>query len=335
MKVVLAYDEPLSPEAAGHLPEDFGAEYDSARTIEALLESIRACGYEAVGLALSEDFPQQIRRLEPGLVFNIAEGIRGPTRESVVPAWLDHLGIPYTGSDGLTLAVSLDKALTKTLVSGAGLRTPAFRRVRCMADLGTVDLEFPLFVKPNAEGSSMGVRPSSLVETEEQLKGQAAWILQMYREDCLVEEFAPGREFCVGILGNDEAEVFPIVEICSGGNFYPYEKKHGHQRELICPARITPNLAEEMCRAGRQVFKLLGCRDLARVDFKLDNDGRPTFLEINPLPGLSPHYGIFVYQAQGLSHEELIGRIIDSALVRTRDRKEREELEVRVSKQAG
>jgi D-alanine-D-alanine ligase len=336
MKVALIYDEPLGPESAGKpRPEDMGAEYESKHTIEALLQAIRACGHKAVGISLSEDFPRRIRRLKPDLVFNIAEGVRGPARESIVPAWLDHLGIPYTGSDGLALAVSLDKALTKTLASASGLRTPAFARVRCLEDLDNLELKFPLFVKPNAEGSSMGIRSTSRVETRDQLQGRVAWILESYEQDCLVEEFAPGREFCLGIIGNEKPRLLPVVEIHSQRNFYPYEEKHDHQRELICPAEITENLAGELCRMGLKIFITLACRDLARVDFKLDDDGRPTFLEINPLPGLSPDYGILPYQAAaaGLSHQELIGKIIDSARQRKPNYQDRHPLQMRISEQ--
>ena len=130
MKVILVYDESISLETAGSLPEDIGAEYESNRTIGAMLQAIRACGHEAAGLILAGDFAEQIRRMEPDLVFNIAEGVRGPARESIVPAWLDHLGIPYTGSDGLTLAVSLDKALTKTLVSAVSAGGGESRMIR-------------------------------------------------------------------------------------------------------------------------------------------------------------------------------------------------------------
>jgi len=336
MKVVLVYDEPLGPESAGEpLPEDIGAEYESNRTIEVLLQAIRACGHKAVGINLTEDFPGQIRRLKPDLVFNIAEGVRGPARESIVPAWLDHLGIPYTGSDGLSLAMSLDKALTKTLASAGGLRTPAFKKVHRIEDLNNLDLKCPLFVKPNAEGSSMGIRSTSRVETRDQLQRRVAWILETYEQDCLVEEFAPGREFCVGIIGNEKPRILPIVEIRSHRNFYPYEEKHDHQRELICPAEIPENLAEELRWMGLKIFTILACRDLARVDFKLDDAGRPNFLEINPLPGLSPYYSIFPYQAAvaGLSYQQLIGQIIDWARQRRPNYQNRPPLQIRMAEQ--
>ena len=319
MKVVLVYDTPEGHAAAGPVPADFGAEYEDARTIESLLRSIRACGHEAEGLVFDVQFPERIRRLGPDMVFNIAEGVRGRARESLVPGWLEHLGIPYTGSDGLTLALSLDKAVTKALAGAAGIRTPAFRRVRRMADLNGLDLAFPLFVKPNGEGSSMGIRRASRTDTPEQIEEQVAWVLAAYG-DCLVEAFAPGPEYCVGILGDDE-RLLSIVQVQSPDAFYHYEDKSRHRKELICPAEVSDALADEMNAIGLRVFRALGCRDLARVDLKLDAQGRPMFLEINPLPGLSPYYSLFTRQAEvaGLSHEQLIGAILDSAWRRTRD----------------
>ena len=324
MKIALVYDEAPDTACPDGVPEDFGAEYEDAPTIEAMLEAIRANCHDAVPLALGEDFPARVRELAPDMAFNIAEGVRGPTRESIVPAWLDQLGVPYTGPDGLTLAMSLDKALTKTLAAAAGVRTPPFRRVSHLDDLAGCDLEFPLFVKPNSEGSSMGVRRSSLVNTRQDLKSQVAWVLETYREDCLVEEFAPGREFCVAMLGNGEPEVLPIVEVRSPGSFYSYEDKSEHHKELVCPAQLEQGAAEEMREMAREILRALRCRDLARADFKVDVAGRPSFLEINPLPGLSPYYGIFPRQAlaAGYAYTELIGRLIDLATERTMCNKE-------------
>ena len=324
MKIALVHDEAPDTAWPNSVPEDFGAEYEDAPTIEAMLEAIRANCHHAVPLAMGEDFPARVRELGPEMVLNIAEGVRGPTRESIVPAWLDHLGVPYTGPDGLTLAMSLDKALTKTLAAAADVRTPAFRRVSRLDDLAGLGLEFPLFVKPNGEGSSMGVRRTSLVNTPQELRRQVAWVLETYREDCLVEEFAPGREFCVALLGNGEPEVLPIVEVRSPGAFYSYEDKAKHRKELLCPAQVEQEAAEEMRDMALEVFRALRCRDLARADFKVDAAGRPSFLEINPLPGLSPHYGIFPRQtlAAGYSYAELIGRLIDLAAERTMCNKE-------------
>jgi len=325
VKVALVHDGSEAQECLGDLPEDFGAEYDEDATIRALLEAIGACGYDAVGVALAADFPQRIARIEPQMVFNIAEGIRGRCRESIVPAWLDHVSIPYTGSDGLTLAISLDKALTKALMVDRGVRTPLFRRVASEAELRGVELEFPLFVKPNGEGSSMGIRRSSLVRSQEELERQANWVLRTYRQDCLVESFAPGREFCVGVLGNEELELLPIAEVRCPDSFYSYEHKLQHEKQLICPAQIGQGLEREMLEMAEIAYRTLGCRDFARVDLKLDAKGLPTFLEINPLPGLSPSYSIFTHQARagGRTYEKLIGRIVELAFERAENRRER------------
>ncbi len=322
--VALAYDEVPDPGLAASLPEDCGAEFEDPQTIQALLRAIRACGHDTVEVPLGIDFPQRIRDIGPDLVFNIAEGLQGPARESIVPAWLDHLGIAYTGSDGLSLALSLDKVLTKTLVGARGVRTPAFRRIRSEGDLSEIDMPFPLFVKPNAEGSSMGIRHGSRVENSQTLAEQVRRILQTYK-NCLVESFAPGREFCVGILGNEQPQILPIAEVLTDGSFYSYEEKHAHRKELICPAAVPQELADEMRNMALTVFETLGCRDLSRVDFKLDASGQPTFLEINPLPGLSPYYGIFPRQAKaaGISYDNMIGRIIEIALRRSCSPQER------------
>ena len=319
LNVVLVYDDPAVSPRAGDLPEDFGAEYEDRRTIDALLAAIAAGGHDAAALALDCDFPQKITALGPDLVFNIAEGVRGSARESLVPAWLDQLDIPYTGSDGLAMAISLDKALTKTLAMSAGVCTPAFRRIRDEAELSDVDLPFPLFVKPNAEGSSMGIHRASLVETPRALARQVRHVLRAYREDCLVEAFAPGREFCMAILGNDPAQPLPIAEVRTEAAFYAYEDKSQHQKELLCPADVPADMAEQMQAMAVAVFEALRCRDLARVDFKLDETGQPAFLEINPLPGLSPFYSIFPHQASvaGIGYEGLIGRIVEAARQRT------------------
>ena len=247
------------------------------------------------------------------------QGIRGTGRESIVPAWLDHLGIPYTGSDPLTFAVTLDKAMAKTIARAHGIPTPAWRCVFDESELDGLRLTFPLFVKPNGEGSSMGIRRSSLVGDEGELRQRVRWVLQQYRQGCLVEEYMPGREFCVGILGNRELEILPIVEVRTSAGFYSYESKSVHDKELICPAQVPGRLADDMREMGRTSFREFRCRDLARLDVKLDAHGAPGFLEMNPLPGLSPYYSIFNVQARaaGIEFEELIRRIIANALERS------------------
>ena len=299
-------------------PADAGAEYEDERTIEALLGAIAAGGHEALGVVLGPDFGRDISAAKCDLVFNIAEGVQGSSRESLVPAMLEQMGIAYTGSDGLALAVSLDKGLTKRLARSEGIRTPDFRVVRTEAELADLDLEYPLFVKPNAEGSSMGIGAGSRVAGPAELAQRVAYVLAEYRQECLVEVYAPGREFCVGLLGNDPPEVLPIVEVQTETAFYTQAEKSQHHKELRCPADIGKETADEMREMARAIFGLLRCRDLARVDFRLDGEGRPTFLEINPLPGLSPYYSIYPRQAAeaGIGYEELIGRIVEAGIGR-------------------
>jgi len=328
IKIILVYDDigKFDQKSSGKV--DSTAEFESPETIEALLAAMRAVGHDATGLPLGIDFPQRIYELRPDLVFNIAEGIRGSGRESLVPAWLDHLDIPYTGSDALTLAVSLDKALTKTLVAAHGVRTPAFRCIAHQQDLAELELQFPVFVKPNAQGTSMGIRRSSCVTTPAELEHQVTWVLANYDGDCLIEEYAPGREFCVAILGNTDPQILPVAEVNSEADFLSWEDKnsdHGYRVDLICPARIPVKLIEEMKNMALHVFRITNCRNLARVDFRMDQEGCPTFMEINPLPGLSPSDSMFPIQAEaaGWRYEELIGHIIELAVDRTRCREER------------
>ncbi len=328
MRIVLVYDDIAKYDEKSSGMVDCAAEFESPETIEALLAAMRTVGHDVTGLPLEIDFPQRIHELRPDLVFNIGEGIRGRAREALVPAWLEHLGIPYTGSDALTLAVSLDKALTKTLVAAHGVRTPAFRSITHQQDLAGLDLDFPVFIKPNAQGTSMGIRRSSCVTTSAELEHQVTWVLENYDGDCLVEEYAPGREFCVAVLGNVNPQVLPVAEVNSEADFLSWEDKkpdHGYRVDLICPAHIPVKLTEEMRDVALHIFRVTDCCDLARVDFRMDKDGCPTFLEINPLPGLSPSSGMFTIQAEaaGWRYEELIGHIIELAVERTRCREER------------
>ena len=320
MKVALAHDPPVPDDPKEDVPEDYGAEYDDSETVRALMDSIRASGHDAADLLLTPDFPEQLTRCAPDLVFNIAEGRQGAGRESVVPSWLEFLDVPYTDSDALTMALTLDKDMSKTLARARDIPTPRWACLEDRREIEFLDLEFPLFVKPNAEGSSMGIRRNSLVKDRDELKDVAGLVIKNYQQGCLVEEFLPGREFCAGFVGNEEPEALPIVEVRTEEGFYPYEDKSRHRKRLECPADIPAKLADEITELGRRAYHAFRCRDFARVDLKLNAEGRPEFLEINPLPGLSPGFSIFPKQAEaaGMSHEKLIGRIIREARTRYR-----------------
>lgn len=308
------------PDATG-ICRDLEAEYQDQREVEAIQEAIRANGHDTVLLACDLDLASALQQSRIDLAFNIAEGWGGRGRESIAPALLEMLGIPYTGSDALTLGLSLDKALTKTIAQTQGVATPPFFKAAGVEDIRAEDLAFPLFVKPNSEGSSMGIGDASLAENEEQLRGAVSQILERYRGAALVEQFVPGREFAVGIVGNGaDLQVLPTLEIefPEGVKYYRFDRKVEHQRRLRCPAPISGDLAAEMDKMALTVYQALECRDFARVDFRIDAEGRPLFLEINPLPGLHPESSLFPQQAYpaGLTYEQLIGRIMAAAMAR-------------------
>jgi len=318
MRAVLIYDErrPDRP------PSWVEAEYESPETIEALLAAVREhCG-EAVGVPFGPALPERLKELRPALAFNIAEGREGPARESVVPAVLELLGIPYTGSDAVALGISLNKAMTKRLAAGAGVPTPPFRLCDSpgQAEAAASQLDFPVLVKPNFGGSSVGIGPESIVREPGRLPDAVASCLARFRQPCLVERYVEGVDVTVGLLGNVEIEVLPPGVVKTREGIYSARAKRRHDRRVLCPCELPPGAAERLQRLAVAVYRAIGARDLARVDFILDGGGEVHFLEINPLPGLSPYYGVMpvLARAAGYSHSDLIGKIIRLALERGR-----------------
>jgi D-alanine-D-alanine ligase len=303
------------------VPRDLEAEYQEDRELEAIQDAIQRNGFETVLLPCDLDLPGKLQECRVELAFNVAEGWGGRGRESFVPALLDMFGIPYTGSDAVTLGVSLDKALTKLIARSQGVATPSYATADSVDSSQTISLSFPLFVKPNAEGSSMGISEGALVEDHQQLRAAVERILERYGEPALIEQFMGGREFTVGLVGNGtDLKTLPVLEILlpEDVHYYPYERKAEHARTLQCPADIPETVAEEIRGMARVVYRAIECRDFARVDFRADDGGRPHFLEINPLPGLHPETSLFPQQAYalGLSYVELIGDILDAAISR-------------------
>ena len=307
--------------------EDADAEFEEQSTVDRIAKALRAGGHRVVKIPYRPGLLSRLQRLNVDIVFNIAEGWEGRCREAIVPAILESLGIPYTGSDPLTLAVCLDKAVTKAIVSASGIPTP-----RCFKVISTDQLKdpaidslgYPLFVKPAYEGSSKGVRTSSKVTDYQGLVDMVNWTTTVYGQPALIEEFLPGREFSVGVVGNQEITVFPIMEVRPIAETEPesfvycYNTKHNNLEQFLCPAPITHELADAIRDIAVRSYRALECRDLARVDVRLDSSGIPNFLEINPLPGLSP-VSLFpiTAMAAGLSFEELVERILETAATRT------------------
>ena len=317
------------------IARDEFAEWDSPATIAAVESALSHLG-KVIRLEANEDFPERLRQARPDIVFNIAEGFHGVNREAHVPAICEFYGIPYSGSDPFTLTLCLDKAKAKETLAFHGIPTPKFLLVEKLADLYRVaeKLTLPLFVKPVHEGSSKGITDSNLCRNRDQLFRQTEFLLENYRQPVLVEEFLPGKEFTCAVLGNgDETTVLPLVAM----NFeslpegalpiYSFDAKFVWDRPenpldiFQCPARITEELRASIERVTLDAFRVLGCRDWARIDVRLDANGRPNILEVNPLPGILPDPADNsclpkAARAAGIGYEELIQNCLKYAAAR-------------------
>ena len=300
---------------------DAQAEYDSMDTVLAIASAIRSHGHQTVLLEADQTLPNRLLAEKPDLVFNIAEGYGGRGREAQVPALLNLFEIPFTGSDATTLCLSLDKALTKRVLSSFHVPTPRFRLFSPDLPVRTGGLRFPVIVKPNAEGSSKGIADVCIANDAKMLKELVQKSFFLYGGDVLAEEFLSGREFTVGVLGNGETlRVFPPMEIVyhaspiAGYNVYNYTVKQEYEKYVSyhCPAEIPAGMEQELIRLSKTIFLALGCRDFARIDFRADEAGKLYFIEINPLPGLAPHYSDYPMLAEfcGMPHEELVYAVL-------------------------
>lgn len=278
------------------------AEWDSAETIGAVAHALSELG-EVIHLEADENFPAKLREARPDIVFNIAEGRYGPNRESHIPAICEFFGIPYSGSDPFTLSLCLDKGRTKETLAFHGIPTAAFAIVRSMDELVAVGrrMPMPLFVKPVHEGSSKGITEKNFCRTTRELEKQVKFLLQTYDQPVLVEEYLPGNEFTCAVLGNGpDARVLPIVgmnfgELPEGAMpIYGYEAKWIWDRPenplnmFDCPARISDALRQSIEEITLRTYNVLGCQDWSRIDVRLNAEGIPNIVEVNPLPGILP-----------------------------------------------
>jgi D-alanine-D-alanine ligase len=276
----------------------------------------------------------KLLNIRPDFAFNMSEGLYGVSREAQMPAMLEMLQIPYVGSDPLTLAVCLDKSRTKEVLSYYGIPTAPFVVLRSVEELHRANVLFPAIVKPLHEGSSKGIYNSCVVASTNELEREVGAILDVYQQPALVEGFLPGREFTVAILGNGaNARVLPIVEITfdalpPGVNrIYSYEAKwiwdtSDRPLEIFqCPATIGESLKNEIETLCKRTFEVLRCRDWSRIDVRLDAQGAPHILEVNPLPGILPRpedNSCFpkAARAAGMTYSQLINGVLDAALMR-------------------
>lgn len=315
------------------LPPDYFSEFDSEETVLSIADTIKELGNEVI-LFEANDRDTLLERLQSNpvdMVFNIAEGSGSRMRESEVPALLDFLSIPYTGSNPYTLALALDKAISKRIFKYENIPTPNFQVFYSVDTALKPDLKFPLIVKPNYEGSGKGISSSSVVFNQAELYKQVSKTITTYNQQALVEEFIEGKELTVGILANGKTIVLPILEIdfsqclSSGEYFYSWKMKEfqgnkelGLEPTFHCPARLSPEVTEKVKEAALRAHKALGCLDISRTDIRLSKDNIPYVLEVNPLPGLDPKESNFpmIARAAGIEYKSLIKMILDSAAER-------------------
>jgi D-alanine-D-alanine ligase len=343
---VLANLKKNAPKYKG-MPADAWDDLDSDVTVNSIVSALESCGHRATFLEGNLTLVDILPKLKPDICFNICEGHWGDSRESHVPALLEMMRIPYTASGVMTLALTLDKPMTKRVLAFHGLPTPAFQVFERADEPIDADLTFPLFVKPSREGTGMGISGDSVVRTEAQLRERLAEQIARYRQPILVERFIRGREVTVGVIGNlvrpvawrvpDDEQTARVIE---GLSFLPVlevdfaaypESEAGvytnrmktewaHDFHQFCPAPLDAALLERLQWLTAAVFRVTGCVDVARVDFRLDADDsdKPYILEVNPLPGLYPGLSDLVLEAGAMEmpYNDLINAIFDAACIR-------------------
>jgi D-alanine-D-alanine ligase len=334
-----------APHFAG-MAEDQWDDLDSEKTVNALVDAICAGGHSCEFLEGDVTLFETVQKYRPDICFNICEGHFGDSREAQVPAILEMLGIPYTGSRVLTLALALDKPMTKRVLHYHELPTPPFQVFERADEELNDDLTFPLFAKPSREGTGMGVSGKSILQTEADLREQVSFILERYKQPALVERYIEGREVTVGLVGNLQGPVamrMPDNEdaerILAGLHFLPpmevdlkpYKETDvvysnrlkvalADKLDYLVPAPLPQDLINDLNWYAAAVFRVTGALDVSRVDFRLDvcDNLKPYILEINPLPGLSPGISDLVIEAaaENMDHAALVNRILDTALAR-------------------
>ena len=328
MRIGIAYDLKSDHEAAPGAPEDALEEFDAPGTIEALERALAAAGHTPERLGAGRAFLARMLADPPDLVFNISEGCGSRSREAHVPAVCEALRVPCTHSDPLTMAVSLDKAVAKRLVASLGIPTARFVVIERVEELALHELPYPLFAKPLYEGSSMGIRKRSRARDAGELAELVGRLLDDYREPVLVEEFLPGAEFTVGILGQGAgARAIGVMEIVPlqvpvEEFVYSLEVKRNWNWSEEVDYHVPPRRPAAFVRTIEELalgaYRALGCRDVGRIDVRLDRQGAPRFLEANPLPGVAPGWSdlALLCERAGLPYDELIAQIVAEARAR-------------------
>ncbi len=311
----LKEDAPVSPDD----PPGRWDDLDENLTIDTILESLRSIGYEAKYCPAELKSIQGLQEFNPDICFNSSEGHYGESREAQMPAILDILRIPYTCAGVLGMSLAHNKHIAKQMFRYAGLPTANFFVLHNIQELDHRELKYPLFVKPASEGSSIGINTEALVHNQKELEQQASYILNTVHSLVLVEEYIEGREFTIGILGD---EVLPIVEIVSPTGFYDREQKEDVESEVyrICPADLPPEKTREFQEIAMKAKQILALEDVCRMDLRMDKDGNAYILEVNPIPLMhpDPEQASLVYasHAAGYTYTDIVRKIVESALAR-------------------
>ncbi len=325
MKVGFTYDLKSDWVRADGDPRDASAEFDSPQTVEDVAGALAAGGHDVVRIGNLSQLITRLDVLDVDIVFNICEGLRGRNREAQVPVLLEAQNIPYVGSDGLTMALTLDKVMAKKCFLADGIPTPRFFVVQGGGDIPEpCPLSFPLIVKASAEGSSKSLTAASRVENREDLIRQVDFVFSTYRQPVLVEEFIRGQEFTVAVLGNNPPESAPVVQVSIGeedelgDRFFTYDMVVDESIvTYLCPARIPAGLAKTIQALAVRTFLSVGCRDFGRIDFRVDPSGKPYVLEVNPLPSLGKNDVFDVFpQVMGMTYDAVVQSILRCALER-------------------
>jgi D-alanine-D-alanine ligase len=338
MKVGIIYN--VVSEIARGNPIDIIAEQDILNTVHCVEDALRAAGHEVKLIHVDDNLYENLRAVKLDLVFNLGEGIGSNIlAEAYIPAMLDMVGIPYTGSNFLTLSVCLDKAKTKQILLSMGLPTARFQIFKSPADELDLSLKFPMIVKPIHEDASIGITNESVVKDEEQLRKRIAYVIETYKQNALAEEFIEGREVNVSIIGNKDPIALPIEElqftnfsenaykICSYQAKWIPNSEEFQKTIPVCPAQLPKNVENRIKRLALAAYKVMECQDYARIDIRIDKDNNSYILEVNPNPDIGPVDTAFTRAAaaNSISYNELITKILDYAIERQHSEKRVEE----------
>ena len=314
MRIGLTYD--LQTDAA----DERQAEFDPPATIAALRGALETLGHQVTPFGGAQDLlsaPQRLEAVE--LVFNIAEGAHGRCREAWVPMLLEQWGIPFVGSGSAAQALGLDKVMSKRLARASRVVTPGWYAVDRPEQVASCPLNFPLIVKPRCEGSALGIDPGAIVHDAISLRRRVEWLMTRLRQPCLIEEFIPFGELTVLLIGNRSPQALPAIQrpLDPSSRLASHAAGRSATRAWLSPVELTPELDAAACRMAAAMFEALRCRDMARVDLRVDEQGRCYFLEINPLPSFDPEGSLgLMAEYLGITYAQVVGQILNAALLR-------------------